>query len=84
MGRARGVITARSSRVRWHGGVFTGGSVVAGRRQGVVSELTWDKEGAGQDGQGWRSLGIAAFIGEEGAPVAMEVWPYSVGTEEGR
>jgi hypothetical protein len=68
---------------RRRGGALTGGSVVAGRRQGATRELTGaigrasgKAVGGGAHTNGgalwrrWKSLGTAAFISGESAPVA--------------
>jgi hypothetical protein len=82
-GRARGAVTARSSCVRWRSGALTGGSVVAGRRQGATGELTGATGRASGKAVGggahpndivawrrWRILQAVAFVVREGAPVA--------------
>jgi hypothetical protein len=43
--RARSAATACTSRTRWRSGALTGGSVVAGRRQGDTGELAGPQGG---------------------------------------
>jgi hypothetical protein len=45
-GRARGAVTVRSSHLQRYCGALTGGSVVAGQRQGAAGELTGATERA--------------------------------------
>jgi hypothetical protein len=82
-GRARGTVTARSSRTQQRGGVLTSDLLVAGWRHGAANELArvtgrapGKAVGGGADPNGgavwrqWRSLGTAAFIGGVRALVA--------------